>query len=129
MAWDKRRKPPADFCPGRYCFQWIPPGGAADMSGRSYRSVQESLSSRDGWVEFPDGGCACTFGACNRLDPVAGDHDWYAPCEPTLEGDGLPWFYFIPSAEGLTPESAARYERESQALWGGQQDAEPFYGL
>lgn len=125
MVWDQHRRPPSDQCPGEYCFQWIPPGGSADMSGRSYGSVREALARRDGWVDFPDGGCSCTFGVCTRLDPVAGDRDWYEPCEPALERDGLPWFYFIPSAEGLNPESAARYERESQVLWGGPQEAEP----
>lgn len=125
MAWDKHQKPPADFCPGRYCFLWVPPGGAADLSGRTYSSFQEAITRRADWTEFPQGGCGCRFGVCTRLDPVAGDHDWYEPFEPALERDGLPWFYFIPSTDKLAPKFHERYLRESQALWGGQPDAEP----
>ncbi len=125
MTWDKHTRPPADFCPGRYCFQWVPPGGAADMSGRTYRSFREAIARRDGWVDFPQGGCGCGVGLCTRLDPVDGDSDWYEPCELALERDGLPWFYFIPSVEKLAPEFHERYLGESQALWGGGEDAEP----
>lgn len=125
MAWDKHTKPPADVCPGKYCFQWVSPGGAANMSGRSYRSLQEALNRRDDFVEFPQGGCSCSFGLCTRLDPIAGDRDWYEPCEPELERDGLPWFYFTPSPEKLAPEFRERYLRDSQSLWGGEQDVEP----
>ena len=93
------------------------------MSGRSYRSVREALARRDGWVEFPRGGCSCTSGVCTRLDPVAGGRDWYEPCGPDLERDGLPWFYFIPSADKLAAEFRERYLQESRALWGGEHDA------
>jgi len=48
MGWDKHKKPPADFCPGRYCFQWVPPGGAVDWSGRTYRSLEEAITLRQG---------------------------------------------------------------------------------
>ncbi|HVK16522.1 MAG TPA: hypothetical protein VM533_06205 [Fimbriiglobus sp.] len=88
------------------------------MSGRQYQSFDEAIVRCDDWVEFPRGGCACGFGVCTRLDPVAGDHDWYEPCEPALERDGLPWFYFIPSVDKLAPEFHEQYLRESQALWG-----------
>jgi hypothetical protein len=125
MAWDKHTKPPGDFCPGKYCVQWVPPGGAADLSGRTCRSFQDAITRRADWTEFPQGGCGCGFGVCTRLDPVAGDHDWYEPCKPALERDGLPWFYFIPSLDDLAPEFHERYLRESRALWGGDQDAEP----
>ncbi len=125
MGWDKHTKPPANICPGRYCFMWVPPGGAADMSGRSYRSFQEAITWRDDRVEFPHGGCSCSFGLCTRLDPVAGDRDWYEPFERALEQDGLPWFYFTPSIETLIPELHERYLRESQAMWGGQADGSP----
>jgi len=118
MAWDKHTKPPAGFCPGRYCFMWVPPGGKADLSGRGYSSLEEAVTPRADWVEFPQGGCGCAFGRCTRLDPVGGDHDWYEPHELTLKRDGLPWFYFIPSIEKLTPELHERYLQESRELWG-----------
>jgi hypothetical protein len=88
------------------------------MSGRRYASLKEAFKHRDDWVEFPQGGCCCTFGKCTRLDPVEGDHDWYEPCEPALERDGLPWFYFLGSVENVTPEFQERYLRESRELWG-----------
>lgn len=118
MGWNKHEKPPADFCPGQYCFQWVPPGGAADMSGRTYRSFEEATTRRDDWVEFPRGGCGCTFGLCTRLDPAAGDQDWYEPNELTLGRDGLPWFYFIPPVDELVAELHERYLLESRELWG-----------
>ncbi|HZY87206.1 MAG TPA: hypothetical protein VFE78_20385 [Gemmataceae bacterium] len=99
---------------------WVPPGGVADMSGRANASLKEALTRQDGWVEFPQGGCSCTFGRCTRLAPAEGDHDWYEPCEPALERDGLPWFYFIPSVEMLAPELHERYLRESRELWGDE---------
>lgn len=46
------------------------------MSGRAYSSLEEALSTRDRWVEFPGGGCSCRA-VCSRMDPVAGDDDWY----------------------------------------------------
>lgn len=126
MGWNKNTKPPADFCPGRYCFQWVPPGGTADRSGRSYRSFEEAITRREGWVQMPQGGCACAFGLCTRLDPVAGDSDWYEPHEWALERDGLPWFYFIPSVDKVDSEFHERYLRESRDLWGeGDGSGEP----
>ena len=121
MAWDPRTKPPADLCPRKYCFHWVAPGGAADISGRSYRTLQEAVTRRDDWVEFPQGGCACTFGVCTRLDPVAGDRDWYESCEPALAQDGLPWFYFISAIDNLDPELHEQYLQESRELWGEDQ--------
>lgn len=118
MGWNKHIKPPSDFCPGRYCLFWVPPGGSADMSRRTYKSLKEALSKHDGWVKFPNGGCGCSFGSCTRLDPIAGDHDWYEACEPALERDNLPWFYFIPSIDKLASEFHERYLKESQKLWG-----------
>jgi hypothetical protein len=56
---------------------------------------------------------------------VAGDHDWYEPCKPALERDGLPWFYFLPSAEQVVPELREQYLRGSRALWGGQETQSP----
>jgi hypothetical protein len=118
MEWDKHTKPPVEVCPGKYCFHWVEPGGAADMTGRLHGSFEEALARRDEWTAFPQGGCACKFGVCTRLDPVTGDYDWYEPHEPALERDGLPWFYFIPSVAKLVPELQEQYLRESKALWG-----------
>jgi hypothetical protein len=39
---------------------------------------------------IPDDGCSCTSGLCKQLDPVNGSQDFYEPCEPRLEEDGLP---------------------------------------
>ena len=93
------------------------------MSGRLYNSVQEAITHRDDWVEFPQGGCRCSFGLCTRLDHVAGDRDWYEPCEPELERDGLPWFYFTASIDKLVPHLHEQYLRESRALWGDAHDS------
>lgn len=38
--------------------------------------------------------CGCEFGICIRINNN-GDADWYEPCEPALEKDGLPHDYFI----------------------------------
>lgn len=121
MTWNKDVKPPAGVCPERYCFHWVPPGGAVDMSGRSRASVEDAMAHPDAWKRIPEGGCGRTSGACKRLDPVAGDYDAYEPCEPTLDRDGLPWFYFIADADRLVPELRERYRRESRELWGDEE--------
>lgn len=118
MASDKNSKPPADICPEKYCFHWVTPGGKKQMSGRPYGSLEEALSTGEGWVPSPHGGCGATMGRCSRLDPTGGDRDWYEPCELELKRGDLPWFYFIPSAEKLVPELRDRYLRESRKLWG-----------
>jgi hypothetical protein len=122
MDWNKCRRPPADICPERYCWHWVPPGGIKDVSGRVYDSVEEAFTQRDGCVEFPDGGCGCSVGFCTRLDPIAGKHDWYESYEPELERDGLPWFYFIATVDNLVEERHEQYLRESQELWGDHPD-------
>lgn len=100
MEWDKKTKPPADICPGKYCFSWVSAAGAAAMLGL----VKE--------------GCPYWSGVCSRNDQVAGDVDLYEPHEPQLEEDGLPWFYFISSTQNLVPQLHEAYLRESQILWG-----------
>jgi hypothetical protein len=125
MTWDKHTKPPADLCPEIYCFHWVPAGGAADLSGRTYSSFQEAVTRRADWIEFPQGGCGCGFGVCTRMDKVAGDHDWYESDNLALKQDGLPWFYFIPSTDNLRTEFHESYLRESQALWGTMPHCEP----
>lgn len=118
MNWIKEQRPPADICPEKYCEFWVPPGGKADMSGRVYRSLREAMGPHDGWVDFPEGGCACTFGSCTRNKAAVGDRDWYEPCEPNLRAAGLPWFYFVPSPEKLAPPFREQFLAESRELWG-----------
>lgn len=65
--WDKGKRPPENVCPKKYCFIW------SDELNR----------------------CSETFGPCLRLDMNENYQDWYEPCEPELEKDGLPWNYFI----------------------------------
>ncbi len=62
-------------CPKDKCFHWIPPGGAADMSGGTYQNLQESFD-KGKWVKFPIGGCSCTFGKCIRIHPD-GEADFF----------------------------------------------------
>jgi hypothetical protein len=81
MRWNPNERPPPNVCPERYCFFWIPPGGRAHQKGR--------------WVSFPEGGCSCSLGICTRLPGAKGERDYYEPCEPELDADGLPHTYFI----------------------------------
>jgi hypothetical protein len=62
--------------------------------------------------------CGCSFGVCTRLDPVHGDDDWYEFHGPNLRAAGLPWFYFIPSADDLVEGLRDEYLEKSRALWG-----------
>lgn len=117
--WEPARRPPADQCPKKFCFHWIPPGGMADMTGKEYSSLREALATRSNWTPFPDGGCSCMFGPCTRLDPVNGSRDHYEPCEPELLRAGLPWFYFS-TLENLHPKFHEQFLRESQAHWATQ---------
>jgi len=123
MRWSKAQRPPVDVCPEKYCFFWVRPGGRANMSDHPHPSLEEALESPDGWVDFPNGGCACSLGTCTRHNAADGDHDWYEPCEPALRADDLPWFYFTASPKKLTPEFRERFLVESRALWGVDDDA------
>ena len=89
------------------------------MSGRTYSSIQDAIRVSDEWTAFPNGGCACSFGVCTRLDKEGGCRDFYEPCEPRLEEAGLPWFYFVTLA-CLHPTFHARFKRESKAHWGSE---------
>lgn len=66
-------------CPKDKCFHWICPGGAAEMSGKTFKTLQEAFDKGE-WKKFPEGGCSCNFGKCIRLDPQ-GDGDHYEPCD------------------------------------------------
>lgn len=65
-------------CPEEECFHWIPPGGSADMSRKTHKSLKEAFKKGE-WVHFPYGGCSCTWGKCNRLHDDATE-DFYEPC-------------------------------------------------
>jgi len=89
MKWDKHKKPPEDICPKNFCFLW------------------SELENK----------CRKSFGKCRRSTVNLNDKDLYEPCEPELEKNGLPWFYFIVSVETLVEENKAEYLIESQKLW------------
>ena len=114
--WNLLVRPPEGVCPEKYCFHWVTPGGYADMTGRRYASREEALRNAE-WTPFPDGGCSCTLGLCKRFDPVNGSQDFYEPCEPRLEEDGLPWFYFC-TLDSLSDRFHEKFIRESEQLWG-----------
>src|SRR2546428_268420 len=103
MEWDKHRRPPANVCPREFCFYWVVPGGMAATPGRVYESSQEMLMDWSNWKIYSEGACICPLGRCTRLDPVAGDRDFYESENPALEDAGLPWFYFH-TTKNLHPE-------------------------
>lgn len=125
MEWNKHTRPPPSVCPQRYCFHWVPPGGAADMSGRAYDTFAEAITPREDWVKFPDGGCGCCFGKCSRIEPGPDASDWYEAETYNLKEAGLPWFYFISSLANLIEERHEEYLRESRELWGDAADSLP----
>ncbi len=58
---------------------------------RFYDDIDEALQHAEPVTEA---GCGCSFGVCIRDENKKGEKDWYEPCEPELESQGLPWFYF-----------------------------------
>jgi hypothetical protein len=116
MEWDKHKRPHPDICPREYCYHWVVPGGKASPPGRRYASRDEALKDSVNWPAWPEGGCACPFGRCTRLDPAAGDADFYFSHAENLARAGLPWFFFV-TLEILRPEFHERFLRESRELW------------
>jgi hypothetical protein len=55
---------------------------------------------------------------CRRLNYELGDKDWYEDHGPNLRAAGLPWFYYYPSPELLTPQLREKYIGESELVWG-----------
>ena len=94
MNWDKHKKPPDSICPEAFCFLWSESKGC----------------------------CRETFGKCRRSTANQSDTDWYEPCEPELEKQGLPWFYFTPNVNILVEELREKYIKESSELWGSAQE-------
>lgn len=117
MSLDPKKRPSSGVCPEKFCFHWVPAGGMADMTGASYPSLQEALKANSRWTSFPEGGCACTWRVCARLDRKKGTRDFYEPCEPVLEDAGLPWFYFS-TLRNLRADFHERFLKEAQAHWG-----------
>jgi hypothetical protein len=117
MEWDKHQRPLPNICPQEYCFHWVVPGGKASPPGRRYTSSLEALEDSVNWPVWPEGGCACSFGRCTRLDAATGEADFYEAHEWNLERVGLPWFYFA-TLENLRPEFHEQFLRESEVLWG-----------
>jgi hypothetical protein len=64
-------------CPKEKCWHWICPGGAAEMSGGTFKTLKESFK-KGKWVSFPDGGCSSPE-KCIRLNPEAKE-DFFEPC-------------------------------------------------
>lgn len=117
MPWDKHKRPPPDICPRDYCLHWDVPGGKSPPPERRYASSLEALKDSMNWPVWHEGGCACSFGRCIRLDPEGGDADYHDAHEWNLEQAGLPWFYFA-TLDPLRPEFHEQFLRESEALWG-----------
>lgn len=67
------------------------------------------------WSES-DKNCRETFGKCYRSTANLNDYDWYEPCEPELERNDLPWFYFITTEKRLLKKARKRYLRESKMV-------------
>jgi hypothetical protein len=105
VEWIPGIKPPRDFCPQEFCFHWRIKGGYY-ASG-----IHENLEKALGGLKLnEESQCGCSFGSCKRDKSCPGDKDWYESCEPLLEKQGLPWFYFICDAEGLDPEYRKAYK-------------------
>ena len=131
MEWDPKKRPDEDVCPKLYCVHWVPSKGAAwlaKLSTHVCKSSQEVFQAQDGWVTFPNGGCACPYGRCSRLpagtpavetDATSKYGDMYESHVVELERDGLPWFYFC-TLGSLRPEFHDQFRQESEQLWGSQ---------
>jgi hypothetical protein len=88
-------QPDYTICPKHYCFQWLIKGGHI---ARGFHSSLEEASLH--WEEILESGCGSSFGICLRDERFQGieglsTKDWYEPCEPALDADGLPHDYFI----------------------------------
>ena len=59
------------------CFHWIPPGGMADMSGRTYKGEMKNILPKIEWTHFPYGGCSCRH-KCKRIHED-GTEDYFEP--------------------------------------------------
>lgn len=110
---DLTEKPAADVCPREFCFHFVPAGARIAPGLRT--DVEAAMAVAQ---VGPESCCGCSFGVCSRLGTSAADADWYEPDEPALARAGLPWFFFISSADRLTGELREKYLREAAQLWG-----------
>jgi hypothetical protein len=83
------------LCPKHYCFHWLEKG---DFIARGFHANLEEASQH--MEEVMEDGCGCSFGIClrdERFRSMEGINrrDWYEPCEPALDKNGLPRDYFI----------------------------------
>jgi hypothetical protein len=91
--------PDLTICPKHYCFHWLEKG---DFIARGFHANLEEASQH--MEEVLEDGCGCSLGIClrdERLQSIKGAkdnlsiRDWYEPCEPALDKNGLPHDYFI----------------------------------
>ena len=125
MVWDCRIRPPADLCPREFCFRWVPAGGQAEVSGRTFRNFREA--SREGtWVNAPPEGMCTKAQGCSRLNPGPGYTDLYSSDDLALEKAGLPWFYFIADLRTIVrPQEREQALEAARQLWGRLRELEP----
>lgn len=81
--------PPANICPKKYCYFFLEPN---DYYAQSLHNNLKQAMNKLELIEQES--CGCEFGICIRINND-GDADWYEPCKPALEKDGLPQDYFI----------------------------------
>jgi hypothetical protein len=111
-VWVASERPPPLVCPRRYCFNFVEAGNL--LAPGRHASLDDAV---DRLSTVTEDYCSGSFGRCKR-GGLGGDTDWYEPCEPVLERDGLPWFYFIAGIDNLVEELRERFLTESAALWG-----------
>ncbi|WGS85931.1 hypothetical protein ACQE3E_21870 [Methylomonas sp. MED-D] len=114
--WDVNEKPKFDFCPEQYCFCWTPPGGTADLSGKSYGSFEDAVAAINNGVTFLHGGCAALFRPCQRETNNPTDKDCYEPHESILRKDQLPELIFC-NPENLDDEFIREYNEMTNKIW------------
>jgi hypothetical protein len=88
-------QPDYTLCPKHHCFHWLEKGS---LIARHVQVNLDEVSTH--WEKVKKSGCGCSFGNCVRegrfkdLD-TRYFRDWYEPCEPSLEKEGVPHDYFI----------------------------------
>jgi hypothetical protein len=115
--WVPSQKPDLSICPKQYCFNWAPPKGKADLSGKVYDSFEEAITASQSGVTFLHGGCAATFGPCRRGTNNSTDRDFYEPFESILRRNNLPELFFC-NPEFLDNEFSEEYQVMAEKLWG-----------
>jgi len=115
--WNAKIKPSLDVCPKGYCFNWVPPKGKADLSGKVYDSFEEAVAANKQGVTFLHGGCAAPFGPCRRGTLNQSDSDCYEPFESILRKNGLPELFFC-NPSSLVDEFKEEYTAMAKELWG-----------